>query len=250
MKKLIIIFFILYASALFLNCLPSSIWATPTSIFWTNCTTDTVETKRTRIDIDNYFTVLNKKGEHSFFPPLVGVAYGLYSWKNLTSEVGVDYLGGTNDPFYFNGKIGMAEGKLFSQAPSFSLGIFNIATRHQLSQNVVNFIVGKSLPEFIGGRLFFGVYSGANALEGTRQGVMVGFTRSFYKTKDTAGKEYDKWLFSADYSSGKNAIGGAGFAITYYFTPTINLETGPIWFSSKTINGQWKWSLQLGIDLG
>lgn len=81
-----------------------------------------------------------------------------------------------------------------------------------------------------------------------QQGVMVGYQRLFCPEKYQGKTEYHKWIFSADYASGKNIIGGGGFAVGYYFTPDISLLTGPVWFNSKKLNGNWKWSVQ--IDIG
>jgi hypothetical protein len=35
----------------------------------------------------------------------------------------------------------------------------------------------------------------------------------------------------------------------YYFTKNIDLLTGPVWFNDEGINGKWKWTVQLDINL-
>jgi hypothetical protein len=64
---------------------------------------------------------------------------------------------------------------------------------------------------------------------------------------DCKKREYSTWAFSADYATGKNTIGGGGVALTHYFTPDIYLETGPVWFNSRSTNGPWKWALELAV---
>jgi hypothetical protein len=78
---------------------------------------------------------------------------------------------------------------------------------------------------------------------------MVAFDHGFIPAKDAAGNEYSKVVFAADYASGKNAIGGYGIGVNYYFTKDISLLTGPVFFNEKKINGTWKLSTQLDINL-
>jgi hypothetical protein len=233
--------------SLVLSCstLISTAFATPTSLFWTNCTTDTQDPGVANFQSQNYFTLFRGMGKGSSFDPDIGLTYGVASLHDFKLEAGVDYFGGLQNDFFFNSKIGIDEGKLFSWSPSFSLGIFNIGTKHSSNQDVGDFIIGKALPDPIGGRLFVGGFVGKKELGKNRGGVMVGLDRGFYSVKDLAGNEYDKWHLYADYASGKNSIGGGGVALAYYFTPSIYVETGPVWFSDQRANGQWKWAVQL-----
>lgn len=224
---------------------------TPSSVFWTNCTTDVYATGTGHIDEDNYFTVFNRRGRGSAFPPDTAFELGIFTWQDFSAEAGIDYLGGTDDPLFFNAGIAVAEDKLFCRAPSFKIGIFNVGTRHhrtRTDQNIVDLIVGKSLPDWVGGRLFLGGFSGSRAMGKNRQGVMIAYQKTFCPAKYCDQTEYFKWIFSADYASGKNAIGGGGFALGYYFTPDIDLLTGPVWFNSAKYNGRWKWSVQIDIS--
>lgn len=226
--------------------------ATPSSVFWTNCTTDVYATGVGHIDVDNYFTVFRNNSENSWFSPDVGFEMGVFTWKDLSAECGIDYLGGTRDPVYFNAGIALPEDKLFCHAPSFKIGFFNAGLNYQgrnpTNQNIVDFIVGKTLPKWIGGRLFLGGFSGNRAIGHNQQGFMIAYQKYFCPAKYCDGKDYFKWVFCADYASGKNTIGGGGFAFGYYFNPDIYLLTGPVWFNSSEINGSWKWSVQIDIS--
>lgn len=226
--------------------------ATPSTVFWTVCTTDVYATGTGHIDDDNYFTVFNRRGHGSSFAPDVGLELGIFSWGDWSAEAGADYLGGTDDPLYFNAGIAIAEDKLFCHSPAVKLGFFNAGTRyhghHRTNQNIVDLIIGKSLPEWIGGRLCLGGFSGNRSIGKNRQGFMVSYQRPFCPAKDCHEKDYFKWVLCADYASGKNTIGGGGVGIYYYFTPDISILTGPVWFNSRKINGDWKWSVQIDIS--
>lgn len=228
--------------------------ATPSTTYWTVCTTDIQADGVWHIGVDNYFTVFNRRGHGSSLPPDAGLTYGLFNWRNLAAEGGIDYLGGTDDPIFFNAKIGMAEDKLFSKAPAWNVGIYNIGTRTRsqgrTNQNIVDIMLSKSLPEWMGGgNLCIGAFSGSRAMGKNRQGWMIGFVRGFCKAKDCEGKEYHKWVLAADYASGKNTIGGGGAGLYYYFTPDISLLTGPVFFNDAKFNGQWKWTIQFDVNV-
>lgn len=226
---------------------------TPSSVFWTNCTTDVYATGTGHIDVDNYFTVFNRRGHGSSFAPDTGFELGAFSWEDWSCEAGIDYSGGTDDPLFFNIGIGLPEDKLFSEAPSFKVGFFNAGTRSsghsRTNQNIVDVIIGKTLPDWIGGgKLCIGGFSGSRAMGKNRQGFMVSYQRSFCPAKYCDDKEYFKWVICADYASGKNTIGGGGVGVYHYFTPDISILTGPVWFNSTKINGDWKWSVQIDIS--
>ena len=99
-----------------------------------------------------------------------------------------------------------------------------------------------SLPTF---HFFIGGYSGSHALGRVRQGLLLAYTYNFREARYCDGREYFKWQFAADYASGKNANGGGGFALMYYFTPDITIQMGPTFFNSARFNGKWKWSVFL-----
>ena len=57
-----------------------------------------------------------------------------------------------------------------------------------------------------------------------------------------------KWVLAGDYASGKNAIGGGGVGIYYYFTKDISILTGPVWFNDTAINGPTKMTVQFDVN--
>lgn len=222
--------------------------ATPSSVFWTNCTTDVYAKDTYHVDVDNYFSVCNHgKNGHAFAPDF-GVSRGFYLGNDLNAEVGLDYLGGKSNPFLLNGKIGIEQGKLFTNSPSLSVGFFSIGTTRHRNKSVFDAIIGYTFPDDFG-RAFVGVYQGRHSLGKNRSGFMVAFIRTLQKAKDAAGVEYAKWQVRTDVASGKNSIGGAGFGLSYYFTPKINVITGPVIFNDTHRNGRWKWSIQVDFAI-
>jgi hypothetical protein len=79
-------------------------------------------------------------------------------------------------------------------------------------------------------------------------GALVGYDYGFWRVRSNAGHEYNKWIFVADYASGRNYMGGGGFGLYYFFTKDISLFNGPVWFNDHVINGQWKWTTQVHIN--
>ncbi len=229
------------------------------------------------------------KGQGMALPTDVGLTVGVLPFEKLNMEVGIDYLApavfahpqlqSMGSSFLGNAKLGTPEGAfLGSWFPAINLGIFNIGTKSQVtSMNIVDFLVGKTLGDF--GRIHGGGYygnpgsvlmnkngcipgatrslpppgtpPGTPCQGGSHQntGGMVGYDYGFWKVKDKEGNEYNKWMFAADYASGKNYIGGGGFGIYHFFNKDISLLTGPVWFNDHVINGQWKWTVQLDINL-
>lgn len=236
--------------------LAGTAYATPSSTYWTPMVMDFQAYGVPHLGIDNYFTVDRKaiSGEQGAFPSDVGVTIGVLPGRKLQMEIGVDALHPSDAPYYFNSKLGAAEGALFPGAPALQIGIFNVGTKPGVTdQDIIYGLIGKTFP--ILGRVCAGPYAGnAGVLRGARgekrnTGYMVAFDHGFGTVKDAEGNEYSKWVFAADFASGMNAIGGGGAGIYRYFTKGISLLTGPVWFNERSINGAWKWTAQLDVNM-
>jgi len=230
-------------------------YATPSTTYWTPMTMDIQPYGVLHIGVDNYFTVFRKAANGGgSFPMDFGLTMGVLPFEKLQMEVGVDLLEPTDYPLFFNAKIGTSEDTLFKGSPTLQLGIFNVGTKNNVTnQNIVFGVIGKSIPGI--GRISAGPYIGNERVlvdkngDEENTGIMVAFDHGFMPVKDKAGSEYNKLVFAADYASGKNAIGGGGMGLYYYFTKDISLLTGPVWFNEEAINGKWKWTIQLDINL-
>ena len=229
--------------------------ATPSTTYWTPATTDIQPYGVLHIGVDNYFTVFRKaKNGGGSFPTDFGLTLGVLPFEKLQMEIGADLLESSDYPLFFNAKLGTPEGSLFSGSPALTAGIFNVGTRKDVTnQNIVHFMAGKTIPVL--GRLFAGYYIGNDEVlvdkDGDKEntGFMVAFDHGFMPVKDKEGNEYNKLVLAADYASGENAIGGGGAGLYYYFTKDISLLTGPVWFNEEAINGKWKWTIQLDINV-
>ena len=220
------------------------------------------------------------------FPTDVGLTVGVLPFEKLQLEVGIDgmfpgthmhsSLTSIGSSLLFNAKLGTPEGAWGAWSPAINVGIFNVGTKDEVTNmNIVDLIVGKTLGPF--GRIHGGGYygnpdsalmrqggckpvasartaraailcAGGSSGKLANAGGMVGYDFGFWKVKDKEGNEYNKWVFAADYASGKNAIGGGGFGMYHFFNKDISLLTGPVWFNDHVINGQWKWTVQLDIN--
>lgn len=230
-------------------------YATPSTTYWTPATTDIQPYGVLHIGVDNYFTVFRKaENGGGSFPTDFGLTLGVLPFEKLQMEIGVDLLESSDYPLFLNAKLGTPENTLFNGSPALNVGIFNVGTKSDVTnQNIVHFMAGKTIPVL--GRLFGGYYIGNDKVlvdkDGDEEntGFMLGFDHGFMPVKDAAGNEYNKLVLAADYASGKNAIGGGGVGLYYYFTKDISLLTGPVWFNEKEINGEWKWTIQLDINM-
>jgi hypothetical protein len=229
--------------------------ATPSTTYWTPMTMDIQGYKVGHLGIDNYFTVdkQSSSGDQGAFPTDVGLTVGILPFEKFQMEIGIDALYPSDNPYFFNTKVGAPEGALFSGAPALQVGIFNVGTKNKVTnQNIVYGVIGKTIPVL--GRVTAGPYIGnAGVLRNSHgktenAGFMVAYDRGFMPVKDAAGNEYNKVVLAGDYASGKNAIGGGGAGLYYYFTKDIDFLTGPVWFNDKGINGTWKWTTQIDIN--
>jgi hypothetical protein len=246
---------ILAAASAIVALASSMALATPSTTYWTPMTPDIQGFKVLHLGIDNYFSVY--RPDPAVVNTLntdVGLTIGVLPFEKLQMEVGIDAIYPTDYPYSFNAKIGAPEDALFKGAPALQVGVFNVGTKSKVTnQDILYGVIGKTIPML--GRLSVGPYIGnASVLKNINgnaenAGFMVALDHGFFSTKDSAGNEYNKVVLAGDYASGKNAFGGGGVGVYYYFTKDISLLTGPVWFNEKAFNGSWKWTTQLDINL-
>jgi hypothetical protein len=207
------------------------------------------------LGVDIYTTVVRDAVDGAGdFPTDFGLTVGILPLEQFQMEVGVDLLEPSDDPLVFNAKMGAPEGALFSSAPAIQLGIANVGTEDDVTDyNIVYLVAGKSIPNV--GRISIAPYTGNPNLlvdaEGGKEnrGFLLAFDRGFLPVQDAAGNEYYRMVVAADYASGDNAIGGTGLGLSFGFAHNVRLLTGAVWFNEEEINGKWKATVQLDIDL-
>jgi hypothetical protein len=228
--------------------------ATPSSTFWAPSTPYVQPYGVLHVTYDTYF------GRQASYPIDTGLTMGVIPGQKLQAEVGFDLLystvangDGLKAPFVLNAKVGAPEDVYFHGQPAWSFGVYGAGFEEDVNDaDVLHFMLGKTLAH--AGYPTLGVYYGLNqdlfrSPEGDdeRFGVMAGWTSPSIDVS-----HLDKIAFCWDIQTGHSAAGATGAAMYAYFTPTISLETGPVFFFEKELQpggSSWMWSMQLDIDL-
>jgi hypothetical protein len=209
------------------------------------------------LGIDNYFRVSKSSADGAFPTDITSPTIGVLPFNKIQMEVGVDYFANTPHPWLYNFKIGTPEDAFFKGQPALQVGTFLLGRKTKTDRSdydVVYGVVGKTLGPI--GRVSVGPYVGNHATllssrgKADNVGYMVAYDRGFVPVRNSKGAvDYNRFIFAADYASGKNFIGGGGGGIYFFFTKNISLLVGPTFFNDQGVNGKWKPSTQLDINL-
>jgi len=190
------------------------------------------------------------------YPVTTGITMGILPWDKLQLEVGFDLLLPSENPFLFNAKLATPENAIFEGSPSLSIGVFGVGTKSDATDfNVLHAMVQKNLPwgGYVAAGAFYGV--GSKALWASsdgnenRAGFMGGIAAPDINVNIPGLK---KIVAVADVQTGKNALGARGFGLYFYFTDTIDLLTGPVFFFDGDLQpgkSSFLWTVQLDIDV-
>ncbi len=249
-------------------------FATPSTTFWTPETLDIQPFGVVHLGIDNYFRTKFNPGDGQFPTDLTLPTIGVLPFQKVQMEIGVDYFATLAHPWLFNGKFGTPEGSFFKWQPAVEFGAYNVGKdfddyfpgnpfgQPRIDYDIVYGVVGKSIPHI--GRFSVGPYFVTNQDALISQslfwrgdtasiddlGWMIAFDHGMLPKKDEKGAVlYNRMVLAADYQSGDNALGAVGGGVYWYFTPNISLLVGPTVFNDSTINGRWKMTTQLDINL-
>lgn len=272
--------FLMKSSALASLCalvlLAQTAFATPSTTFWTPMVMDFQPFAVAHLGIDNYFR--SKSSETPGVSPQFATditlpTIGVLPFKRLQMEVGVDYFATLRHPWLYNAKFGSPEGSFAKWQPALEVGVYDLGKNFddyfprnpggapRIDYDIVYGVIGKSIPKvgrveagpYIGNKAAFvsqAVVAGESPSGADNVGFMVAFDHSLSPVKDKDGSVvYSRVVLAADYESGHNAIGAAGGGVYYYFTPDISLLVGPTVFNDNHINGRWKITTQLDINL-
>jgi hypothetical protein len=224
--------------------------ATPSTDFWTPATSYVQPYLVPHLTYDSYF------GERGQYPVDTGVTIGVLPWEKLQGEVGFDlfYPNKTKTALLLNAKLAVPEGALGEKAPGLSLGVQNIGFEKDVNDL---FLVHATVAKTFGslGNLAVGAYYGVNdklllSSSGAknRAGAMVAYTSPDIVI-DLPG--LNKIVVVADAMTGKNALGAVGGGLSFNFTPSIDVITGPVFFLDKALQpggSSMLWTVQLDVD--
>jgi hypothetical protein len=235
--------------------------ATPSTTFWTPATTYVQPYLVPHITYDTYVA------EKGSFQNDYGLTIGILPFEKLQGEIGIDSFmpGLAKDNIYLNGKLVVPEGAFEKWQPGVSLGIMGAGFKTDVSNfDILHGEIGKTFP--VVGNVVVGGYYGLNdklmiSSAGKKQqaGAIAGWTSPDIELNLTG---LNKINFMADVQTGKNAFGAWGAGIGIYFTPAIDILTGPVFFFDDAATVQLPgpgvsavatrpgmlWTVQLDVD--
>ncbi len=235
-------------------------WATPSTLFWTPATTYIQPYLIPHITYDTYFN------DKAAYPIDVGLTMGVLPFEKVQAEVGLDFFFPYWGMNYFfaqpagalqlNAKVGLPEGAFGEWFPGISAGIYGVGVNQGTQFDILHAEIGKT---FSFGTITAGAYygaGGANAIWSDVDGVYLdraGFIGSYLSPDIEIGlKGLNKINFFADVQTGNNAFSAVGGGVGIYFTPSIDILTGPVFFLNKYAQpglSTMMWSVQLDIDI-
>lgn len=227
--------------------------ATPSTVFWTPATAYTQPYLVPHLTYDSY--VAEKGGLLNDY----GLTVGVIPSDKIQGEVGFDvFLPNAllKNSLQLNAKLTLAEGTYAKWQPGVSFGIMGVGFKKDVSdQHLLHVDASKGTPY---GAFGVGGYYGAGSKllwtgsdgKVNRAGVMFSYVSPDW-VLDLPG--LNKIDFTADLSTGKNAFGAVGGGAVIYFTPAIDLITGPVWFldgdGAKAAYGtDFVWTFQIDVD--
>lgn len=230
-----------------------SAMATPSTVYWTPATSYTQPYLVPHLTYDTYVAEEGKLLND------YGLTVGVIPGDKIQGEVGFDVFlpnAWVKNTFQLNGKVTLAEGAFSKWQPGVSFGIMGVGFKKDVSdQHLLHLDASKGTPF---GTFGVGGYYGAGSKllwtgsDGKvhRTGVMASYVSPDW-VLDLPG--VNKIDFTADIASGKNSFGAVGGGAVIYFTPAIDLITGPVWFldskGAKAANGtDFVWTFQIDVD--
>jgi hypothetical protein len=218
--------------------------ATPSTVFYTVATPYIQPFAVPHLTYDSYFS------GSAAFPADVGLTAGLLPYKKIQAEVGFDLFYPGSDPFQLNFKAGVPEGAFGKYIPGITAGIFGMGFKSNVNNyDILHFEIGKTFPRI--GTVSIGGYKGLKPKllrSATGKNQDLGYMVSFYRTLEPWT---ERIAVTADYMSGKNVFGGGGAGLYFWFTKSIAVITGWVWFNDQKLNQPFRdgvFTIQLDID--
>ena len=233
--------------------------ATPSTVFWTPATTYTQPFLVPHLTYDTYVS------ERSDLQNDYGLTIGVLPGTKVLGEVGVDFFlptftaagnFGLFDFTQLNAKVTLAEDGYTKWQPGLSVGIMGVGFESDVSDyHLLHGSLGKA---FSLGTVAVGGYYGLGSevlWTGSDGEARGGFMASYTSPDLVVGLPgLNKLVFGADLATGKNWFGAAGGGVALYFTPSVSLLTGPVFFldgdyADATYGTDFMWTFQLDVDI-
>ena len=243
MKKVFLAVLAVMALAVFPH---GSAHATPSSQVWIP-SPDIQPFGTLHLGVDNYTTFFKNKvdGGH-MFPVDVGVTVGLLETNFVNAELGVDFRESTDNPTFFNAKLGLKEDTIGKYFPAFVLGGYNFGTKSEVTDyNIFYLEVAKTLGSF--GRLTAGYYMGSDKLlvntrgQKENNGVLLSFDRTMAEISPKL------WL-AIDHMGGQNVLSATSFGLSWKFSPNVSALVGYSVYSEPKLAGENMATIQFKLD--
>lgn len=238
---------------------PGLAFATPSSTYWAPSVATCQAKYVPHITYDTYYgkgTPPPGAGAPTY-PIDTGLTMGILPWSKVQAEVGYDLLLPSSAPVFafLNAKVCTPESSLFKGSPAISAGMYNLGFHSGVTNyDVFHLMFQKSLP--VGGYISAGLYHGMSEALFTnsdghvvKTGAMVGWSSPDIKV---GLKGLQKITVIADVQTGKNALGGGGAGVTFYFNDYVSLIVGPVFYVDKHLQpggASHLWTTQLDIDI-
>lgn len=235
-------------AALILSAAATTATATPSTTFWTPATTYTQPFLVPHLTYDTYVA------EQGWMANDYGLTIGVLPFEKLQGEVGIDLFlpGYVQNGLYLNGKLTLPEGAYASWQPGVSIGIQSVGFKKDISNyDHLHLSVSKA---FAGvGTFVVGGYHGLNKTLYTIPGEsasQTGFMAAYTSPDININLPgLQKVAIIADYASGKNGFAGGGVGAAIYFSPAVQLLTGPVFLADGAYATNLMWSVQLDVDV-
>ncbi|HET7753614.1 MAG TPA: hypothetical protein VFK85_06870 [Anaeromyxobacteraceae bacterium] len=223
--------------------------ATPSTVVWAPSTTYTQPFLVPHLTYDTYFR------RDASYPTTVGLTMGVLPSDVVQAEVGFDLLYPSNDPLVLNGKVTLLEDKLFKFQPGLSIGVANAGITAATNFAMVYGILSKTVPG-VGATLSAGIGYGLDDklwVDENGKADQTMFIGSVTSPTLNVGQPWLSGLgLAADVQTGRNAFSAAGVAGVLYFTPSVALLTGPVFFLNRDTQpnrSDFMWTMQIDVDI-
>jgi hypothetical protein len=223
--------------------------ATPSTVVWAPSTTYTQPFLTPHLTYDSYFR------KDADYPTTVGLTIGLIPSDVVQAEAGFDLLYPSDDPVVLNGKVTLLEDKLFAYQPALSVGVANAGVTDATNFAMVYGILSKTVPG-VGATVAAGLGYGLDDdlwVDETGEADQTVFLGSITSPTLSVGKPWLSGLaLAADVQTGSNSFSAAGVAGVLYFTPSVALLTGPVFFLNRDTQpnrSDFMWTMQVDVDV-